>query len=680
MSETNMNTGEPLEASLADFLATLGMAAQRFALYPRRHPLVAGLSASLETKATAAFLRRRGLPMALTLSGRELALDEAVVQDRSPHIRELARRIRARNLGLVEIRPGVTGDELAELCGALAEEAPPGGPPLKVPRDSRNVVFHPMEFDRLILDAEDSIGGRTPSSLLWLDLARSALGVEGEDPRLEDPRQVARAVGKAAGDAARARELVNNLRSLLAELAKTEDTPETREVNERLHTLLAELEMSTLERLLAASRRPAETELMIRDASEVLGPDVFLKILRAAAPERGETLSPTLARALSKLALHAGQGAPGVRGNVDTAVHDAISQLLGGARVEDPSPARYAAILDGLARESRHAGSGGFRESPLRAWTRTLQMAVEVGTWGPGVADAMAGILEAGQVGTLIEILKDAPGTSEVTERLEAWVIRPEAFVDLAQMERLPPGLLEALVQRMGTNIIDPLLDALALTNSRSTRQAMLAALKDFGEPAALRALQRLEDPRWYVVRNRLALARNLEQVPPEVDLAPYLGHEDHRVRIEALELALRIPHLEESAVVGALQDLDHRVVLRAIRAVAPRSRGELPPPLLTALGRILDSSHPAEVRILAMTTLGSSSSPQARDLLVRQVARRSLFGRLRLRTPSPVLAEGLRVLARRWPEDPVVGTLLRRALRSRDATVRQSALPEVEA
>jgi hypothetical protein len=674
-----MNAREPLEASLADFLAALGMTAQRFALYPRRHPLVVGLSTSLEAKALAAFHRRRGMPMVLTLSGRELALNETVVQDPSPHIRELARRIRARNLGVVEIRPGVTGQELDDLCGALAEETASGAPPLKVPRDSRNVLYHPMEFDRLTLDAEDSGGGKTPSSLLWLELARSALGVEGEDPRLNDPGQVARAVGRVAGDAVRARELVNSLRVLLSELAKPEDTPEAREVNERLHILLAKLEVSALEQLLAASRRPAEIEVLIRDASEVLGPDAFLKLLRATAPERGETLSPPLARALSKLAIHAGRGVPGVRGAVDRAVQDAIFQLLGGERVDDPSPAHYAAILDGLARESGRAGAGHLRESPVKAWKRTLQMAVEVGTWGPGVADAMAGILEAGQVGMLIEILKDAPGPSEVTERLETWVIRPEAFAELARMERLPPGILEALVQRMGTTIIDPLLDTLALTSARSTRQAVLAALRDLGEPAALRALQRLDDPRWYVVRNRLALARSLEQVPPEVDLAPYLGHEDHRVRMEALELALRIPHLEESAVVEALQDLDHRVVLRALRAVVPRFRGELPLPLLSALGRILNSSHPAEVRILAMTTLGSSSSPQALDLLVRQVARRGLFGGFHLRTPSPMLAEGLRVLARRWPEDPVARAVLRKALRSRDASIRQSALPAVE-
>lgn len=669
---------ETLEAPLADFLAALGIAAQRFALYPRRHPMVAGLSASLEAKAVGAFDRRRGLAVALTLAGRDLVVDEAVVRDRSPHIRELARRIRARNLALVEIRPGASGEELAALCGALAEEAPPGGPSLEVPRDSRNVRFHPMEFDRLILDDEEYPDGRTPSALLWLELARTAFGVEGEDPRMEDPRQVARAVANGVGDARRARELVSNLRSLVSELSETDDTPEAREINERLHTLLAELDASVLEQLLAASRNPGETELLIRDASEVLGPDTFLKLLRAAAPERGEALSPTLARALSKMALHANKGAAGVRGAVQSAVHDAISQLLGGARVEDPSPARYAAILDGLAREAERSGSGGFREQPIRAWTRTLQMAVEVGTWGPGVSDAVAGILEAGQVATLIEILERAPDASEVTEHLEKWVVRPEALLELAQLERLPEGLLDALVERMGMNAIDPLLDALALTNSRSTRRAMLAVLEGFGEPAALRALERLDDPRWYVIRNRLALARGLAGIPAGIDLEPYLRHEDHRVRIEALELVLRISDRRAPVLIQALEDMDHRVVLRALRTLATEIPGEPPPPVLSKLGHLLESSHPAEVHLLTLGALAASSSPQARDLLVGQVSRRGLFGRPRLRKASPLMQEGLRVLALRWSGDPVAKLLLRQALRSRNESIRKSALPPV--
>jgi len=227
------DASETLEAPLADFLAALGIAARRFALYPRRHPMVAGFSASLEAKAVEDFDRRRGLAVALTLAGRDLVVDEAVVRDRSPHIRELARRIRAGNLALVEVRPGASGEELAALCGALAEEAPPGGPSLGVPRDSRNVRFHPMEFDRLILDDEEFPDGRTPSALLWLELARTAFGEEGEDPRMEDPRQVARAVANGVGDARRARELVNNLRSLVSELSETDDTPEAREINER---------------------------------------------------------------------------------------------------------------------------------------------------------------------------------------------------------------------------------------------------------------------------------------------------------------------------------------------------------------------------------------------------------------------------------------------------------------
>jgi len=303
-------------------------------------------------------------------------------------------------------------------------------------------------------------------------------------------------------------------------------------------------------------------------------------------------------------------------------------------------------------------------------------MAVEVGTWGPGVSDAVAGILEVGQVATLIAILEGAPGPSQVTEHLEKWVVRPEALLELAQLERLPEGLLEALVERMGMNAIDPLLEALALTNSRSTRRAMLAVLEGLGEPAALRALDRLDDPRWYVIRNRLALARGLAGIPAGIDLEPYLRHEDHRVRMEALELVLRISDQRAPALIQALDDMDHRVVLRAQRALATEIPGELPPPVLSKFGHLLESSYPAEVHLLTLGALAHSSSPKALDLLVRQVSRRSVFGRPRLRKASPLVQEGWRVLALRWSGDPPAKILLRQALRSRNESVRQSALP----
>ncbi|TVR57151.1 MAG: hypothetical protein EA421_01665 [Gemmatimonadales bacterium] len=672
---------ETLDVALAAFLAALGVATQRFALYPKAHPLVARLGEGLQASASAAFERRGGAGLTVALAGRTLLVDDELVRTRSPHVQELADRIRGRNLAVVEILPGVTGQELCALCMALAEEGLPGNPSLDTPRDSRNVRFYPMEFDRVTMDAreESSREGSGPATL-WLDLARSALGVEGsedeeeEDPRIEDPSQVARAMGASLGDTLRARKLLSDLRRLVSGLAESADSPEAQEAGARLHALLEELEKPDLERLLRSSRSPGESERLIREASQSLGADAVLRLLRAAVPERSEGISPSLARALSKLAVHARAGAPGLGGAVDEVVREAFSQLLGGKRVEDPSPVRYAAVLDGLAHEARPEGTGRFRDRPTAAWIRTLQMAVEVGSWGPVVSEAVSGLLEEGEMERLIQILREAPSSNEVTIRLEKQIIRPEAILDLAPLDRVPNGVLEALVRGMGEAAIDPLLDALARTHSRSTRRSMLAALEGLGEPAALRALQRLDDPNWYVIRNRLALGRQVTTIPADLDLDPYLRHEDHRVRVEALSLALQVPERRVQALSEAVHDPDPRVVTRALRALPTTFPGELPDSLLPALEGLLSPGRSTEVRVLAMGALGSSSSPRAMELLVEQVTRRGLFGLRRLRRSSPPVLEGLRILASRWGKDPAVESLLRKAQRSSNESIRQSA------
>ena len=673
-------SAETLDVTLVAFLAALGVATQRFALYPKAHPLVAQLGVGLHARASAAFEQRAGEGLALTLAGRVLAVDEELVGTHSPHLQELANRIRGRNLAVVEILPGVTGQELCALCMALSEEVLPGDRSLDTPPDSRNVRFYPMEFDRVTMDGkgESGRGGSGPATL-WLELARRALGVEGEegeDPRTEDPSQVARALGASLGDTFRARKLISDLRRLVSGLAESADSPEVREASARLQALLEELETPVLERLLQSSRGAGGSERLIRDASQCLGPDAVLRLLRAAVPGRSGGVSPSLARALSKLAFHARAGAPGIRGAVDEVVHDALSQLLGGKRVEDPSPARYAAIFNGLAQEARPAGTGRFRERSTAAWIRTLQMAVEVGSWGPVVSEAVSGLLAESEIERLIQILREAPSSNEVTIRLQKRIIRPEAILGLSSLDRVPDGVLEALVAGMGEAAIDPLLDALAQTHSRSTRRSMLAALEGLGEPAAARALRRLDDPHWYVIRNRLALGRQLATPPEDLDLDPYLHHEDHRVRVEALALALRLPERRVQALSDAVRDPDPRVVMRALRALPAAFPGELPDPLLPAMESLLGPGHSAEVRVLAMGALGSSSSPRAMELLIQQVTQRGLFGRRRLRRSSPLVLEGLRVLASRWGGVPVAESLLRKAQMSRDEAVRQSAIP----
>ena len=90
------------------------------------------------------------------------------------------------------------------------------------------------------------------------------------------------------------------------------------------------------------------------------------------------------------------------------------------------------------------------------------------------------------------------------------------------------------------------------------------------------------------MIRNRLALGRQVTTIPEDLDLDPYLRHEYHRVRVEALPLELRVPERRVHALSEAVHYPDPRVVTRALRALSTAFPDGLPDPLLPALEGLL--------------------------------------------------------------------------------------------
>jgi hypothetical protein len=663
--------GDDSQVRIHEFLLALALAVHRASIYPEGHPLVAGLMGSVEGKAKGAFTVGRGF--FLGVAGRDLVLDEAPVEHTSPLLRDLVRRLRERHLGGVTFLPGVRAEELRDLFRILSKDSGWGSASVPLPLDSDHLRFHPLDFDRLILDVDAEEDGRPRAVELWLELARSALETEADDPRLEDPVEVARALRRRPPLPQRRRSLVVQLRKLAAELRDPNASPEVREVGHRLERLLEELDEGFLKELLRSSHGTGETQRLVHEASHSLGVESFLKVLRGSVPGEERPPSPALLRALGKLAVHAREGVTGIRPLARSAVQEAVDRLLEGGRLEDPSPARYAAILHAMARQGVGEGAGELRERPVEAGLRIVQMGLELGTWGPLVADAVDQLMELGEASRLIGLLREAETDNPAAVELGRRVVRPEVILELAGQEGVSQEILSELLKHLGERAIDPLLDALAETEYRSTRRRLMEALRALGEPAAVQALRRLDDPRWFVVRNRLALAQELESIPGDFDPRPFLDHEDHRVRAEALSLAMKAPAYRVQALARALTNPDPRIVNRAVHHLT----GEEADALLPNLEAFLAGAADPKVQALALRgCVGRSRSREARDLLLWQVTRRSfLFRRLRLRPTTPVVLEGLRILANQWSGEAEARAALRLAASSRDPEVRAAAL-----
>jgi len=84
--------------------------------------------------------------------------------------------------------------------------------------------------------------------------------------------------------------------------------------------------------------------------------------------------------------------------------------------------------------------------------------------------------------------------------------------------------------------------------------------------------IARLDDSRWYVTRNLLALLEELGPPPAGFSAAPYMRHADARVRWQAVKLQLKLPAERDEALIAGLRDQDPRT-LRLALSLASRCR-----------------------------------------------------------------------------------------------------------
>src|SRR3989441_6105287 len=82
----------------------------------------------------------------------------------------------------------------------------------------------------------------------------------------------------------------------------------------------------------------AQRRQFVSDAADGMAVDAVLDILKAAAETSHETISHSLVRLLSKLAVHAEAGAAPVRPQADAALPEQVQRLLARRTLGDPHP------------------------------------------------------------------------------------------------------------------------------------------------------------------------------------------------------------------------------------------------------------------------------------------------------------------------------------------------------
>jgi hypothetical protein len=674
-----------LHRDLAHLLTNLSIALHRHAMYPPGHP---SLVPVLETLARRLHSLLGDRPRVAVGVARDQLVIEGVASDpRHPLLRGLAERLHRHHLAVLEFERGLTTDELLAVVEALSTDPEHGDGPLGSRVRAHNekwphVGMHPLSVEGLSIVRDDGTGhgpiGRDDAAArctqLWIGLANAALerarGDTESEGLLGEPAVVARAIDEHQRVEAYDQVVVGYLLQIAEELraSKGQDAEELRR---RTAQLMGALHPETLRRLLDMGGDALQRRRFVADVATGMAASAVVDVVEAAAAAAHETLSSGLLRLLSKLAAHAELGAERVRPLADTELREQVQRLIGGWELADPHPDDYRAALEHLA----HTVPVDLEPTPddeIGLALRVVQMSLEVEEDSPSLGRAVETLVVAGRVAPLLDVLR-GPDAGSFATRLVGRL--SSARTVRALLDRPKPDFagLGALLPLLGPQAFVPVFETLTESDDRQHRRAAFDLLRRAGVEVLPMVRERLSDPRWYVIRNLLALVVHMEPVPEDLDPSPWLEHEDGRVRREALRFALRLPRQRGEALEAALLDPDPSVL-----GIALASAHEgCPPGAVPAVIAIAASERADDdLRASAMRALGSvRDDPRVLDLLLQAAARDSR--RLPWTSAPPHSATALAALgslAAAWGQDRRAAGLLRRARKSWDPQIRRAA------
>ncbi|PYO94624.1 MAG: hypothetical protein DMD62_05120 [Gemmatimonadetes bacterium] len=688
-----------LSRELADFLIEFSIALHKHAMYPEGHPSLAPAAAATTRRAEHLFEERTTL--ALGVARQQLVIEGVATDPKNPLLSELAGRLHRHHLGAVTFHRGLRVSEVVDVLKTLAIDAERTGEPLGLgaPEQLRawdHVRLHPVTYERLELLEED---GAAPSAedkgarerglrgaQLWLGLARAALAADasrGDDAPPAEPTVIAKAIDENQKNAAYDQVIVGYLLQIADEL-KHAGGAEAASLRRRTSKLVGALQPATLRRLIEMGGDSAQRTKFAIDATHGLAVDAVLEIVHAMADASHKTVSDPLVRMLSKLAQHAEQGAVEARPQADEALREQVRDLLQGWTLQDPNADAYGRALHEMVATAPAPSGGAARREEKQAAEplRIVQTALEAGALGFGAWRAVERLIADRHVAELVDLLAVTPLVGDARAPLRAdiaplWtrLTLPDIVRDLAAAE--PPDFvtLDRVLPRLHVDGFEPLLDVLGDSESRTTRRGLLDRLtrapRELG-PIIARRLGR--DIPWYVTRNLLLVLEGLPALPDEFSPAAFIGHQDARVRREALRVSLKIPAERERALISALRDDDPRTVRLALSAALD----DCPQTVLPLITHVaLDRTVSSELRVLAIKVLGRVRNTAALSALL-QIADggTNWLGRPRLAARSLELLAALLALAAGWRSDVKASALLALATASGDPEIRTAASP----
>lgn len=680
-----------LSRELSDFLIEFSIGLQKYAIYPPGHPMLGTTSADLHERLQKLLKDRAAL--SLGVARHQLIIEGVATEESNPVLRELAARLHRHHLGAVKFSQGATETELNDMLATVAVDA--GRLPRPLGLEGPEVLtqwphtrLYPMTFAQLQLieegpegaesddDQMKASGAGSRSAALWIGLARAALitdlGVtmDAEDAESTDPARVARAIEEHKRDEAYDQVVVGYLLQI-AEEVKAKGGRDAAALTKRVSQLVGTLSPDALKRLLQMGGDVRQRRKFVTDAAQGMAVDAVVDLVRAAADTSGQSISHSMVRMLSKMAVHADAGTVEARSAADGALREQVSRLIAGWQLDDPNPDGYRLALEKMA-SSAPMFRNVDHSFPIEP-ERLLAMGFEIETLGDQVFRSVDAMAARDDLLPLVELVDRAPA-DWMRDIVWRHVATPQRLRLQLALDPPPLAVLQRMVERMGASAVEALLDALDESEEERAQERVVDLLASVGPAAGPLILERLPGMRWSHVRLLVALLGKNPAWPGGYTSQAFLAHPDAGVRREALRQQLRAPASRDDAIVRSLADASDatlRLGLGAAMTSCPRDAAAI------LRVRADDATISPDLRALGIRALASYRSPETPVWLASRVVK---VGRL-LRRPglankSPELLAAIEGLATHWREDKAAADALALAASSSDAEIQAAAAP----
>lgn len=183
------------------------------------------------------------------------------------------------------------------------------------------------------------------------------------------------------------------------------------------------------------------------------------------------------------------------------------------------------------------------------------------------------------------------------------------------------------LIHTIGKPFVEPLLDRLSQEQNISLRRSYLDCLLALGENVRDAAIKRLQDNRWYFVRNLVIILRDLNDFSVLVHIRKIRDHRHPRVRQEVIKIFQHFNHPEaDRLLLQDLQSSEREQQLNAIQLAEKSRNTEVFNKLLSFLAKGGFTSLDFEIKSAVVRTLSQIKNDQALPWLMRYVRSKHLF------------------------------------------------------